>query len=39
VEKYFKRNWSMEDFGKEGAEVNDVYKDALEHPENYVLKP
>jgi glutathione synthase len=39
MEKLFKKNWSMGDFGKEGAEVNEVYKDAVENPEMYVLKP
>jgi len=29
----------MEDFGTEGAEINEVYQKALANPENYVMKP
>lgn len=35
----FKGIWSLEDFGKPGAEVNIIFEDALAHPEKYVLKP
>jgi len=37
--KVFSTIWSMENLGVEGAEINEVYKDAIAHPENYYLKP
>ena len=35
----FKGIWSLEDLGKEGAEVNDVVARALQDPHQFVLKP
>ena len=35
----FKDIWSLEDYGKPGAEVNKVFEEAIAHPENFVLKP
>lgn len=31
--------WSLEELGKEGAEVNAVVERALENPADFVLKP
>ena len=35
----FKGIWSLEEYGKEGADVNHVFADAMAHPDKYVLKP
>ena len=35
----FKGIWSLEDLGKEGAEVDQIVEDAIANPHSYVLKP
>jgi len=39
VQHIFKGIWSLEDFGKDGAEVNAVVQKAIENPHDFVLKP
>jgi hypothetical protein len=35
----FKGIWSLEDYGQPGAEVNEIFEDAMNNPSKYVLKP
>lgn len=39
LKQLFKGIWSLEDLGKEGAEVNEVVERALLNPHEFVLKP